>query len=559
MTDLEILKLIEKRDETGLRLLEEKYLDKCLGEAVKITGDERRAREAFYDALISLWNAGPRAAELAGIRNSGAEAAVNDLSDSEAIVEYFYRSVRGEATKQAETVDREHFRGEAKPAEPEQEPGPEHKPETPEQALESKKRINKKSLIILTSCLAAAAVVLTVLIIVGSRLRKEIDPAKTDDTGNHTVDDNSEPFEGGLAIIQPYALMPETIEKNYLKQMANSSITDLDEIMTITNEASNAVNYIIKSRCGDSLVLDNYDLKEKYDKTAFRFRTEMYLPIYHSGGPIMVEVTVEYRGAASLVTTPDGKSLMLQCIPDELKLVPFGSMKEFLTENPYLNNYNRLNGKDIDQVNNDIMEYLDEQQLFMKETSSALEYITCVVFIYTGEKKNLNIYRLVTKTGEFFQDMNYRYAWNGKLSEFYVYSYDAYDKKPLTEQPSIWHEGYYDENYFIDVPSVSGTSVICSFVDSCLSKIELYSGSVGGDARSEKSRIATVTYAGHEGDSGNAVCIRNASYGERAAIRTFNDDGDFLLLEQYENGEKVYGEEFEIVNKSGAYNDSFYS
>lgn len=59
MTDEAIIKLLNARDEAGLRAVEEKYGKSARRIAAKILGSEEDAQEVFQDSLMRLWNVIP--------------------------------------------------------------------------------------------------------------------------------------------------------------------------------------------------------------------------------------------------------------------------------------------------------------------------------------------------------------------------------------------------------------------------------------------------------------------------------------------------------------------
>jgi len=91
LTDVEILELINKRDEAALREIERQYSARCQNIAKEITGSEEAARECFFDAMISLWNGG----------NISSAAEGGQADHSGLIGEYLEREVRIAAEKRA--------------------------------------------------------------------------------------------------------------------------------------------------------------------------------------------------------------------------------------------------------------------------------------------------------------------------------------------------------------------------------------------------------------------------------------------------------------------------
>lgn len=56
MTENEIVRLLNARDETALTALKEKYGAKCLRVAKDILGNDSDAEECLNDALLKIWN-----------------------------------------------------------------------------------------------------------------------------------------------------------------------------------------------------------------------------------------------------------------------------------------------------------------------------------------------------------------------------------------------------------------------------------------------------------------------------------------------------------------------
>jgi len=59
MTDEAIISMLEKRDETALRAIEQQYGGAGRNIASQILGNEEDAQEVFQDTLLRLWNAIP--------------------------------------------------------------------------------------------------------------------------------------------------------------------------------------------------------------------------------------------------------------------------------------------------------------------------------------------------------------------------------------------------------------------------------------------------------------------------------------------------------------------
>ena len=560
MDDTRIIELIEQRDQTALAQLSEKYGESCIAEAREITGDERAARECFYEALISLWNAGPRAAELAGGLN-----------------EYLSQNVRRRAMKRAGLVDSLAAPDSAAPAAaawtiaettaaltaPEPETAAAEPAKDP--AAASPNRLNLKKYIVLTACLAACAVIAVTVALIAIAVKqpgKANLPARTGaGVSGSIVDVTPGPFEGGLAVLQPRVTMPETVEKLMNLQYSSGLMFEPeDEVRCIVNEVSGAVNYVNAGLCIETLELDNYELDSMNGETAFQFRTTMSLPLASAGGPIYGNVPVDYRGTAYLVTAgPGGGVDELICIAESLKAVPFQSIPELMAMNPHLEYYKDHIGN-IDAVNKTISNYLTKQDLFGTNSSAATGHITGATLKFGTDKRNFILTQLEYEEYGDIYELNYKYDRNGDISEFYVYSHsqDPSDTVQPKPEPEIWNEGQNDENYYFIIPPASGSSVVCGFSDGVLTELELIWGDAGDGTPREESRAASASYADHD-ESGNNLCIRYASFDSGTTIRKFNASGAFSLREKYENGLKMYGEELETVNESIFYTGSSWS
>ncbi|MBO5077003.1 MAG: hypothetical protein J5584_05360 [Clostridia bacterium] len=552
MDDTRIIELIEQRDQAALGQLSEKYGENCLDEARKITGDDRAARECFYEALISLWNSGPRAAE----------------HDGE-LGEYLSKNVRRRAMERAGLVVPSAAPDNAKPAAAARTaietpaaltaPEPETAAAEPatEPAAEPRKRLNLNKYIILTACLNACVVIAALIAIAVTRPEKAAPPAMTGDGGSgNIVDVTPGPFEGGLAVLQPRVTMPETVEKLMNLQYSSGLMFEPeDEVRCIVNEVSSMVNYVNGGLCIESLTLDNYELDSMNGETAFQFRTTMTLPLAYAGGPIFGNVPVDYRGTAYLVTAgPGGGVDELICIAESLKAVPFQSIPELMAMNPHLEYYKDHIGN-IDAVNKTISNYLTKQDFFGTNSSAATGHITGATLKFGTDKRNFILTQLEYEEYGDIYELNYKYDRNGEISEFYVYSYslDSKDTVQPKPEPEIRNEGQNDENYYFNIPPASGSSVVCGFSDGVLTEIELIWGNAGDGTPREESRIASASYADHD-ESG-----RYAAYDGGATIRKFNASGVFLLRENYKGGKKVYGEALDTADNSIFYNGSSFS
>ena len=555
MDDTRIIELIEQRDQAALGQLSEKYGESCLGEAREITGDDRAARECFYEALISLWNSGPRAAEHDG-----------------ALGEYLSESVRKRAMKRAGLVDHSDAPDNAAPDNaapaaaawtaietPAALTAPEPETAAAEPAAESaaapRKRLNIKKYIILTACLTACAVIAALIAIAVTRPEKATPPAMTGEEGSgNIVDVTPGPFEGGLAVLQPRVTMPETVEKLInLQHSSGLFFEPEDEVYCIVNEVSGMVNYVNGGLCIESLALDNYELDSMNSETAFQFRTTMTAALVYLGDIVYGNINVEYSGTAYLVPSDsDGGSEEFLCIADSVKAVPFQSLPELREMNPHLPYYKE---EDLNAVNKTITAYMATQNFFGKKSSAAPGHITGATFKFGTDKKNFMLSQLEYEEYGDIYELNYKYDRNGDILEFYVYSYslDSKDTVQPKPEPEIWNKGRNDENYYFIIPPASGSSVVCGFSDGILTDIELIWGNAGDGTPREESRTASASYADHD-ESGSTVCIRYAGYDSGATIRKFNASGVFTLRENYKDGKKVYGEALDAVDNSIYYN-----
>ena len=60
----DIIELLERRDETGLALLKEKYADYCYCIIYGLLRDHSQTEEALSDVWLAIWNAIPPARPL---------------------------------------------------------------------------------------------------------------------------------------------------------------------------------------------------------------------------------------------------------------------------------------------------------------------------------------------------------------------------------------------------------------------------------------------------------------------------------------------------------------
>ena len=58
---MDIIELLERRDELGLSLLKEKYADYCYGIIFRLLEDRELSEEALSDVWLAIWNAIPPA------------------------------------------------------------------------------------------------------------------------------------------------------------------------------------------------------------------------------------------------------------------------------------------------------------------------------------------------------------------------------------------------------------------------------------------------------------------------------------------------------------------
>ena len=55
----DIIELLERRDETGLALLKEKYADYCYSIIYGLLRDHQQTEEALSDVWLAIWNSIP--------------------------------------------------------------------------------------------------------------------------------------------------------------------------------------------------------------------------------------------------------------------------------------------------------------------------------------------------------------------------------------------------------------------------------------------------------------------------------------------------------------------